>query len=170
MIPIVVETERLILRQFHVADFDDLAELLMDAEVMEFSTSGALSSREVAEKLETFRGHWPKWGFGQTAVVHKEDRKVIGYCGLVQFDDIDGRTEIEIGYRLNRNYWGQGFATEAARAIRDFGFNVLSLKRMISIIDPMNHRSIRVAEKNGLHHEKDAVVFGFDERIYVIER
>jgi RimJ/RimL family protein N-acetyltransferase len=64
---------------------------------------------------------------------------------------------IEIGYRLARAYWARGLASEAAGAVRDYAFGVLALPRLVSIIDPNNSASIRVAEKNGLRHEKDVI-------------
>ena len=109
-------------------------------------------------------------GFGQFAVVHKANQKVISCCGLQRFNDIDSQTEVEIGYRLNHAYWGLGYATEAVRAIQDYGFTVVGLKRMVSMIDPTNTRSIRVAEKSNLHYEKDAFIEGYVDRIYVIEQ
>lgn len=170
MTSVVAQTERLILRQFHSGDLDALAEVLGDADVMAFSVTGPLAPAQVQEKIQSYGTHWSRWGYGLCAVVHRRDDKVIGYCGLQHFDDIGGRQEIEVGYRLNRQYWGCGYATEAAGAIVEFGFVALGLERMISMIDPRNLRSIRVAEKIGLHYEKDADCGGYVDRIYVTER
>ena len=170
MATLISETKRLILRRFESTDVDDLTEVLEHPEVMEFSLSGPINRTTVAKKIQTFEAHWQTWGFGQCAVVHKTDQKVIGYCGLIHFSDIDGKAEDEIGYRLNRSYWGQGYATEAAQAIQAYGFTVVGLNRMVSMIDHNNVRSIRVAEKIGLHYEKDALIDGYVDRIYVIEQ
>jgi len=170
MTTIISKTKRLLLRRFDVSDVDDLTEVLGHPEVMEFSLSCPVGRAAVSQTIQQFEAHWHTWGFGQCAVVHKADQKVIGYCGLIRFIDIDGQTEDEIGYRLNRSYWGQGYATEAVRAIRDYGFTVVGLKRMVSMIDQNNVRSIRVAEKIGLHYEKDALIEGYVDRIYVIEQ
>ena len=164
------ETKRLILRRFESRDVDDLTEVLEHPEVMEFSPSGPINRTAVTETIQNFEAHWQTWGFGQCAVVHKTDQKVIGYCGLIHFSDIDGKAEDEIGYRLNRNYWGQGYATEAGQSVLTYGFTVIGLKRMVSMIDPNNTRSIRVAEKIGLHYEKDVFIDGYVDRIYVIEQ
>jgi ribosomal-protein-alanine N-acetyltransferase len=83
---------------------------------------------------------------------------------------VGGQAEVEIGYRLARCAWGQGFATEAAAAVRDYGFGTLCLSRLISIIDPRNVASIRVAEKTGLKYEKDVIFQGFADRVYAISR
>jgi len=93
---------------------------------------------------------------------------VIGFCGLTRFDDVDGQPEIEIGYRLARAYWEQGLATEAALAVRDYACSQLGLRRLIALIDAENVRSIRVAEKIGLHHEKDTLFREKPVRVYAI--
>ena len=167
---IISKTKRLFLRRFDVSDVDDLTEVLGHPEVMEFSPFGPVGRAAVNQKIQQFEAHWHTWGFGQCAVVHKADQKVIGYYGLIRFIEIDGQTEDEIGYRLNRSYWGQGYATEAAQAIQTYGFTVVGLKRMVSMISENNVRSIRVAEKIGLHYEKDALIEGYVDRIYVIEQ
>jgi RimJ/RimL family protein N-acetyltransferase len=82
---------------------------------------------------------------------------------------IDGREEVELGYRLIRSRWGKGLATEAAIATVHYAFEVLKLPRLISIIEPENHRSIRVAEKCGLVSRKEAKFHGISVKIYAIE-
>jgi RimJ/RimL family protein N-acetyltransferase len=74
---------------------------------------------------------------------------VVGYCGYYHHE-LDGVPEVEIGYRLHPDYWGRGLATESASLVRDFGFSTLGFPRLISIIDPGNVRSIRVAERIGM--------------------
>ena len=170
MSAIISETKRLILRRFEHTDVDDMTEVLEHPEVMEFSPSGPINRATVAKTIQNFETHWQTWGYGQCAVVHKTDKKVIGYCGLIRFSDIDGKAEDEIGYRLNRNYWGRGYATEAAQSVQTYGFTIIGLRRMVSMIDPNNTRSIRVAEKIGLHYEKDVFIDGYVDRIYVIEQ
>ena len=170
MTPVVAQTDRLNLRQFDTDDLDDLTEVLGNADVMTYSVTGPLTQVEVQEHIRRYCAHWHRWGYGLCAVVHRTNGKVLGYCGLQYFDEIDGRPEIEVGYRLNRDYWGCGYASEAAAAIVEFGFAVLGLERIIAMIDPRNLRSIRVAEKIGLYYEKDADCGGYIDRIYVSER
>ena len=95
---------------------------------------------------------------------------MIGYCGLFYFLDIHGQPEIELGYRLRRAAWGQGYATEAARLVRDYAFHTLHIKRLIALIDPDNVPSIRVAEKIGMHYESEVMLEGYDhpDHVYVI--
>jgi RimJ/RimL family protein N-acetyltransferase len=81
-----------------------------------------------------------------------------------------GQPETEIGYRLARPYWGRGYATESARAVRDYALNTLRLPRLIAMIDPQNVASIRVVEKLGMHYEKDVMFEGYThpDRVYAI--
>jgi RimJ/RimL family protein N-acetyltransferase len=119
-----------------------------------------------------FERYYQTWGFGPYAVVERQRQAVIGYCGLFFFPDINGQPEVEIGYRLERSAWGRGYATEAARAVRDFAFGDLGMQRLIAIIDPSNIASIRVAEKIGMHHEAEVMLEGYThpDHVYVIAR
>ena len=166
---IVLETARLILRHFHAFDDKALEHVFGDAEVMRFG-SGVQSQSWVRDWLRECQENYVKLGFGPWAVVSKTQHQVIGYCGLFHFPDIDGQSEIEIGYRLARSVWGQGYATEAVVAVRDYSFNVLCLPRLVALIDPQNVASIRVAKKTGMRYEKDVMLDGYDhpDHLYVI--
>jgi [ribosomal protein S5]-alanine N-acetyltransferase len=167
---IVGETERLILRYFHTVDAEAMDRVFGDPLVMQYGI-GVKDSEWVRKWIRgCLADYHDKWGFGLYAVVDKNAREVIGYCGLSHFPDVGGQAETEIGYRLARAHWGHGFATEAAIAVRDYGFNTLHLKRLIAIVDPRNVASIRVAEKTGLRYEKDVVFQGFEDRVYAISR
>jgi [ribosomal protein S5]-alanine N-acetyltransferase len=165
---VITETERIILRHFHIADGEAMAELFADPEVMQFGP-GPQPLEWVHQWLEgCLEDYFQKWGFGIWAVIHKPDRRVIGFCGLTRFEDIDGRPEIEVGYRLVRAYWGRGLATEAARTVRDYAFQVLTLTRLVSIIDSRNAASARVAEKIGMHREKEVPFRGKIHWLYSV--
>lgn len=137
-------------------DLDAMAEILGDREVMRFSLSGPYDREKTRNFLELTQSHYDKYGTGLLAVVHKEEQRVIGYCGIV-FQDIDGENLPEIGYRLHPQFWGKGLATEAAMAVQEYGFNEMKYDKMISIIESENVGSIRVAEKNGLTLEKETI-------------
>ena len=107
--------------------------------------------------------------FSLWATVHKPDQRLIGRCGLLAWD-LEGQKEVEVGYLLAKPYWGRGLATEAARAIRDYGFDRLGVARLISLIRPENVASRRVAGKIGMRHERDLSVKGGDACLYSIER
>lgn len=168
---IVIETERLILRHFHAFDGEAMDQVFGDAEVMRFGP-GVQSQAQVRDWLRECQENYSRLGFGPWAVVSKSQREVIGYCGLFHFPDLDGQAEIEIGYRLARSVWGQGYATEAVIAVREYGFNILGLKRLVALIDPQNAASIRVAEKAGMRHEKDVMLEDYDhpDHLYAITR
>jgi ribosomal-protein-alanine N-acetyltransferase len=163
---LIADTERLLLRHFLAADLDDMAGLFADAEVMRFGTGP--QTREWTQKWLSgcLEDYYQKWGFGLWAIVPRVERRVIGFCGLTLFPDVDGREEIELGYRLARSYWGRGFATEAVGAVRDYAFDILCLRRLIALIDPENVRSVRVAEKSGFRPEKDILFRGKPVRVY----
>ena len=143
-----------------------------DPEVMRFGR-GVQTREWVQAWLETCLEHYfQTWGFGPYAVLEQQSQEVIGYCGLFFFPDIDGQAEVEIGYRLALSAWGKGYASEAAKAVRDYAFTALDIRRLIAMIDPSNTASIRVAEKIGMYYEKDVMFEGYThpDRVYAIAR
>ena len=165
---IVLQTPRLVLRSFTDRDLDDLAALMANTDFMRFSL-GVFSREQTAAFLEKVQKRDHEGLPSQFAVVLLADQRLIGYCGFFAqiVDDVE---EIEIAYRLHPDYWGQGLATEAARAVRDFGFNELKLPRLISLIHPDNAASRRVAEKNGMALQKKTVFRGFPTFVFGIRR
>jgi len=164
-----IETPRLILRNFSVTDLDRIVELTSNPGFMRFS-SGSLFDREQAEAfLERLVAPVRLGKPSQFAVILRETEKLIGYCGffLQTFDQVE---ELEIGYRLDPDYWGRGLATEAARAVRDHAFRNLRAKRVISLILPENVPSRRVALKNGMRLEKETSFRGFRTQVFALTR
>jgi|SRR5215216_2808711 len=168
---IVVETERLVLRQFELSDSDGMMAVFGDMEVMRFG-DGIHTREWVHSWLQRCLENYRSRGFGPYAVVERSSSDLIGYCGLFHFSDVNRQQEIELGYRLKRAAWGQGYATEAARAIRDFAFHTLHIQRLIALIDPENAPSIRVAERIGMRYESNVMLVGYDhpDRVYAIIR
>jgi RimJ/RimL family protein N-acetyltransferase len=147
-----IETSRLYLRQFSMADLNDLSAIRSDPEVMRFIGTGQPHSvDQVKESLEHILAGWKQHGFGRWAVVHKPDKKLIGWSGLAFLDETD---EIEIGYGIAKDYWGRGFTTEAAAASIRYGFEELKLNRIVAVAMPENIASRRVMEKIGMKYEK----------------
>ena len=168
---IILETDRLILREFRPDDGDAMMDVFGDEEVMRFG-SGVQSRAWASEWIERRQATYERAdGVALWAVVEQDADEPIGYCGLTRFPDINGRPEIEVGYRLARIHWGKGYATESAMAVRDYAFDSLRLERLIALIDPDNVRSIRVAEKLGMRHESDVMLPGYShaDRVYVVE-
>lgn len=168
---IQIETPQLVLRRFTTSDHAALMRVFGDPEVMRFG-DGAQSPKWVSKWLEACLVGYEQRGYGPWAVVKKSSGEVIGYCGLFHFPNINGRPEIEIGYRLARGWWGRGYATEAVLAVRDYAFNALGLSRLVALIDPANVASVRVAEKAGMRHESQVMLDGYDhpDRVYVVHR
>ncbi len=166
----IIETDRLTLRRFELSDLDEFASIMANAEVMHFSRSGPWTREQTEQFLKQCQIDYSeaRWGYGRLAVVQKSDNRMIGFAGLARFDEIDGCPEVEIGYRLHPDYWGRGFATEAAAASRDHGFRDLGMTRLISLIEPENAASVRVAEKIGMTCEKEIRKWDLDLRVYVI--
>ena len=169
---IIVETERLVLRQFSLSDANAMRGVFGDAEVMRFG-DGVQPMQWVRDWLcHCLDAYQQATGIGPWAVIEKLSVETIGYCGLFHFPDVCGQPEIEIGYRFVRAHWSRGYATEAALAVRDYGFNVLGISRLIAIIDPQNLASIRVAEKVGMRYEKAVMLEGYThpDHVYAITR
>ena len=158
----MLETRRLKLRPLMISDHESLNTLLGDSKVMEFS-DGPLDSEQVYAWLRSQIERYEKDNrISLSAVVNKSTSEFIGFCGLTLFPDIDGAAEIEIGFRLVRKFWGHGYATEAASAVREYAFSELKLTRLVALIEPSNRRSIRVAEKIGMTYEKEAMLEHYD--------
>ena len=164
---VILKTERLLLRPFHILDSESLVSVFGDPAVMRFGDGVQTKEWVDAWLHNCLKWYYQSWGFGPLAVVERGERTVIGYCGLFYFPDLDGQPEIEIGYRLAQAAWGRGYATEAASAVRDYAFATLGLKRLIAMIDPSNVASIRVAEKIGLRYEKDIMLEGYTHADHV---
>src|SRR5688572_32214269 len=163
-----LKTKRLILRPFRESDLDDMAALMANQDFMRFSL-GVLSREQTAAFLGKITARDRDGLPSQLAVLLRANERLIGYCGFFA-QAVDSVEEIEIGYRLDPDLWGQGLATEAARAVRDYGFGELNLPRLISLIHPDNVASQRVAEKNGMTPEKETVFRGFPTIVYSISR
>ena len=164
----VTSTPRLLLREFTPDDIDALAPILADPEVMRFSLSGPETREQTASFITWCQEQYAGRGFGLWAVVHIGDGQLIGYCGLSEWE-IDGTHEVEVGYRLDPRYWGQGLGTEAAQAALTYARSHLGLDRVIAIIEAANVASVRVAENIGMHWEKEAVLHDIPVRIYASE-
>jgi RimJ/RimL family protein N-acetyltransferase len=147
-----LHTERLLLRRWKPEDREPFAEMNGDPRVTEFL--GGCLSREgsdiIADRIEA---HFPKHGFGLFAAELRGVAPFIGYVGLaVPGFEASFQPCVEIGWRLAVPYWGQGLATEGARAVLDFAFDTVGLEEVLSFTVPANVRSRRVMEKLGLTH------------------
>lgn len=148
----IIETERLILRQWCEEDFDSFARLNADPRVREFFPS-VLTKSESDASAEKFQRDIEKNGWGLWAVTAKNVAPFIGFIGLNTLDyDLPLHTPplVEIGWRLAFDYWGRGYATEGAMAALKYGFNTLKLPEIVSVAVVQNIRSISVMKKIGM--------------------
>lgn len=168
MSKIILETERLLLREITHDDREELLKIWGDAETMSLFPK-TLDSQEMSEWIDRNLKRYESRGHGVWAVILKDNQQFVGDCGLV-IQEVDGTEELEVVCHFNRNFQGQGLATEAARGCMDHGFNQLGSHRVISMIRPENLASRRVAERNGLKIEKEIFWRGYQHFVYVIER
>lgn len=148
MLPIIIETDRLLLRKLTPDDLPALRRLLQDDQAM-VAYEGAFSDAEVQDWLDRQLARYQRWRFGLWAVLLRESGQVIGQCGLTM-QPWKGQEVLEIGYLLERAHWHHGYATEAARACKDYAFATLDATEVCSIIRDTNLASQRVALRNGM--------------------
>ncbi|WP_028549626.1 GNAT family N-acetyltransferase [Paenibacillus sp. UNC451MF] len=159
-----LETDRLFLREYTDEDFEPLHAIFSDQEMMQYYPA-PFSIDKTLSWIERNYTRYQTDGFGLWAVCLKETEECIGDCGLVK-QTVEGSMEVEIGYHIHKRYWGEGYATEAAIACKRYGFQQLGLNKLISIINPGNLASIRVAEKIGFTKEKELFIFNKHHWIY----
>jgi [ribosomal protein S5]-alanine N-acetyltransferase len=164
----ILETSRLILREFRSEDADALERVISDPETMSYYPA-PFDRADVEEWIARNMRRYTETGHGLWAAVLKASGELIGDSGLT-VQDVDGVKEIEIGYHLRRDLWGQGLATEAARACRDVGFIRLRAERLISLIRPENMASRRVAEKNEMRAWKEVIWRSLPHIVYAVHR
>jgi RimJ/RimL family protein N-acetyltransferase len=149
---VFLETERLLLRRFTEADIPNLVELDGDPEVMRFINGGRPTPREEVENelLPAFLGHYERYaGYGFWAAIEKSSGRFLGWFHF-RPDERAAPGEVELGYRLRKSAWGQGYATEGSRALIDKGFAELGVERVVASTMVVNVASRRVMEKAGL--------------------
>jgi RimJ/RimL family protein N-acetyltransferase len=161
-----LETPRLRLRGFRLADLETYAQFSADPEVMRYIGAGApLSRGEAWRQMAFFIGHWGLLGYGMWAVELKETGALIGRAGFLH---PPGWPDFELGWLLGRPFWGSGYALEAARIALRYAFDELRRERVISLIRPDNHRSIKLAEALGERLSGPVELFGTTALLYEI--
>jgi RimJ/RimL family protein N-acetyltransferase len=169
----VIETKRLLLRKPRAEDAADLAVAYADSETMRFIGDGSTATlAEVEKGIDQWLERWESWGMSLCSLERRDDGRVLGRAGFLRWDPETwevGGDETELGWLLAPEYWGHGYATEAALALRDWAFGQRGLTRLISLIQHENLRSVRVAERIGERYERDVEVGGKPTRLYSIE-
>lgn len=151
----VLETERLLLREMTQDDFNDLREILQDPCVM-YAYEHDYTDEDVQVWLDRQITRYEKYGFGLWALVLKETGEMIGQAGLTM-QPYNGGEIPEVGYLLKKKYWHSGYAHEAAESTRNYAFNELKMAKVYSIIKWNNEASKKVAESIGMEKEKEFI-------------
>jgi RimJ/RimL family protein N-acetyltransferase len=160
------------LGNFTTEDLDDLCLLFIDPDVMRFSDGpqpDSWTAKWLQQQLDQSDGQNCLRPY---AIAGRYTGRFVGYCGLFVFPNLNGRREIELGYRLLRNEWKKGYGKEAAAAILHVAFYQWHLPRLISIIDPNNIASIKIALSLGMQKESEVMLPGYDhpDHVYAIDR
>jgi RimJ/RimL family protein N-acetyltransferase len=175
----VLETERLVIREFVIDDVPALLNIMADGGMPHLAQFGPLDINYARGFLERMIESYKVNGFGLWAVIEKSTGELIGYCGLhrIKIEVVlsavasakeAAKTEehVELAYRIYRPLWGRGLAPEAASAVYDYAFAVLKFPEIVSCIAPTNTQSMRVAEKVGLTYWKEGIFKGMPCRVY----
>ena len=165
-----LDTARLHLRPFTLDDLDAHARLYADPEITRWLSDGPWSGHVARERSERavrrFVSHWKACGYGVWAVEDRSTGRFLGQCGL---NTLPGG-EVEILWAIERDAWGQGLASEAARAALAYAFDVVGLERVIALARPKNAPSRRIMDKLGMRWDRDVDAFGAPAVYYVVER
>ncbi len=163
----VLETPRLQLRELEQSDFDELYEMLSDPLVMRYYPS-TRDKQATQQWMDWMRQRYEENGYGLWATVLRSSGAFVGQCGLLS-QHIDAKDEVEVAYLFKSQHWHQGYATEAARACRDYAFDKLDCSYVISLIRPENKPSRAVAERNGMSIWKTTTFRGLETLVYRVD-
>lgn len=159
---IILETKRLYLREFLPNDAEYLYNLNSDPDVIKYTGDDKFSSLEEASLFLSSYKEYNKNGYGRWGVILKEKDEFIGWCGL----KLNEENLIDLGFRIFKKDWNKGFASEAAMACLQYGFETLKINTIIGRSLKRNTASIKVLEKIGMTHWKDSVCHGSEESVY----
>jgi len=168
----ILESERLILREIQQSDFPALCMILQDAEVM-YAYGRAFDDAETQAWLDKQLLRYRETGVGLWAAILKETGEMIGLCGPI-WQDCEGERVLEIGYFLQKAHWHRGYAIEAAAACKRYAFDVLGAEEVCSIIKEDNFASQNVARRNGMEIKKrylkhDGYGMGMPHVVYAVK-
>ncbi len=149
---IIIETERLILREMVIEDAQNMLRLHSNHQVQKYTGEDIVTTlEEIYLKIKDFQTRDKNHGFARWVTILKDGMHFVGWAGLAYLPEFD---EIDLGYRFLPEYWGQGIATEASRAILTYGFDTLKISKIIAIAMQENKASIKVMEKVGMKFDK----------------
>jgi RimJ/RimL family protein N-acetyltransferase len=162
-----ISTEPLILRRHRLDDVDFMVELNSDPQVVRYTSDSRLTRLEAAELVASLHQQFADRKIGRFLVVERTTATKIGWCGLKWLHD---SRLIELGYRFSREQWGKGYATEAAAASIEYGFEALGFERIIARVAPDNAASMRVLQKLGMQRCGSGVDGGLEYLEFMIRK
>ena len=164
----IFETDRLLVREYVEEDAEAFFKLNSNPEVIRFVPDKAVLNVDQARQILIDHpiADYRKHGFGRGACILKSTGEQIGFAGLKYLEELG---EVDVAYRLLPQYWGQGYATEAAAAAVRHGFDKLGLKKILGLVMPENIASVRVLEKAGLRYVERVTFWGHKFSKYVID-
>ncbi len=149
---VIIETERLILRELDYIDEKDMFEMDSDPEVHIYLGNRPVKSIiEITRAIESLKKQYQENGIARWAVLNKNTNEFVGWSGLKYFNEpLNGRNHFyELGYRFKKKHWGKGFATESSIAILDYGFKKLKIDTIFAIADSKNLKSKKILARLG---------------------
>ncbi len=164
MASVIITTERLNLRLMTVQDAGNLLQIFSDPIAMHYYPSTMDEAATIGWIRRTL-DNYDTYGVGFWVVEEKASGRFLGQCGMIP-QELDGSPIMEIAYLLVRREWGQGYATEAAMAVKQYGFETMGYPKLVSLIDRHNTPSIRVAERVGMQHERTITKWGKPVLVY----
>lgn len=163
----ILETERLWLREIIPEDAETFFLLNSDPEVIKYTGDVAFADVNAAHRFLTNYDQYRKYGIGRWCVLTKEKNEILGWCGLKYSPDVD---EYDIGFRLFREHWNKGYATESSKACINYGFKEKNIPMIVGRAMKVNFASIKVLIKSGLTYWKDNACGDADGVVYKIEK
>jgi RimJ/RimL family protein N-acetyltransferase len=159
---IIIETPRLILREFQLSDAEKMYELNSDPEVIKYTGDPPFKSVEETRNFLSQYKDYQRNGYGRWIMTLKETNEPIGWCGL----KLNEEGFVDLGFRLFRTYWNNGYASEAAQACLAYGFNTLDMNFIIGRVVSENKASVKALEKLGMKYWKNDICHGFEDARY----
>ena len=165
----ILTTPRLRLEPFADAHLAQLHEMNSDPEVMRYITGKAKTVEETQAGIDRVKARWAEWGYSWWSFFELATERIIG-AGAIQHLGGDKKNPFELGYRLRRDKWGQGFASEAARAMATFAFDTLNAPELKAICEPENEASSKVMRRLGMTYQGIERWHDADLAVYAIDR
>jgi len=159
---VIIETERLLLREFQLGDAEKMYQLNLDPDVIKYTGDGSFNSINEAKYFLSNYKEYKKNKFGRWAVLLKSNNDFIGWCGL----KLNEENMIDLGFRFFQKYWNKGFASEAALSCLEYGFNILNIDTVVGRSLNKNLTSIKVLDKIGMKFWKSSLCHENEKYVY----